>query len=212
MTPLTKIENGILSGDWQLVCDGFNKLTGKSLLPPVITPAKPIFDIETAGKKEVYEYIKKNLNPSIGAMKSFSIEELREMFSVFSMENNTDNVEVQPVQPQVQKSALKKSKKIDPHQTGFVDEFRYFQPTKLYGATKMQDVDVAPLRLVEDPNMKYIKDAEDFEYNPREAPKLADIVCLKCKKTFRNLEKLGVELDGETKGICPTCQESVGRQ
>jgi hypothetical protein len=209
MTPLTKIENGILSGDWQLVCDGFNKLTGKSLSPPVITPTKPIFDIETAGKKEVYEYIKKNLNPSIGAMKSFSIEELREMFSVFSMENTVDD---EQTRPKAQKSAPKKSKKIDPTQTGFVDEYRFFQPTKLYGATKMQDVDVAPLRLVEDPNMKYIKDAEDFEYNPREAPKLTDIVCLKCKKTFRNLEKLGVELDGETKGICPTCQESVGRQ
>lgn len=209
MTPLTKIENGILSANWQLVCDGFNKLTGKSLLPPVVNPPKPVFDIETASKKQVYEFIKENLNPSIGAMKSFSIEELREMFSVFSMENNVDD---EQTRPKAQKSAPKKSKKIDPTQTGFVDGFRYFQPTKLYGATKMQDIDVAPLRLVEDPNMKYIKDADNFEYNPREAPKVTDIVCLKCKKSFKSLEKLGVDVDGETKGICPTCQESTGRQ
>ncbi len=55
-TPLTKIENGILNADWELVCEGFNKLTGKKLTPPEpIVLVKPSLDVQKATKKEALQ-------------------------------------------------------------------------------------------------------------------------------------------------------------
>lgn len=207
MTPLTKIENGILGGDWTLVCEGFNKITGKNLTPPVVIIPEVKFDPDKASKKELYEFIKNKYNSSIGAMKSFSIDELREMIVIFAGEE----VEDEPAAPKVQ--LPKKSRApIDPNKTGFLPDGRFFQPSPLYGNKTMNAVDVAPLRLVEDPNLKKVIEPDDFEHNARPAPKMIDIKCLQCKKTFKHVESVGVELDGETKGLCQTCQESVGRK
>ena len=56
MTPLGKIEEGIVKGDWAPVCEGFNKLTGKKLTPPkpIVTTIESIFDPQKATKKELY--------------------------------------------------------------------------------------------------------------------------------------------------------------
>ena len=55
-TPLSKIENGIINGDWKLVCEGFNRITGKNLEPPAIKleTSEP-FDPSKAKKAELYK-------------------------------------------------------------------------------------------------------------------------------------------------------------
>lgn len=213
MTPLTKIENGILAGDWQLVCDGYNKITGKNLAPPIIEPPKPLFNIETASKKELYSHIKENLNPSIGAMKSFSIEELREVMSIYQTEDKSEESNPVVVEAPTPISRGKRPK-IDPYQTGFLSDGRFFQPSKLYGNTKMNDVDIKPLHLVEDANFKKITEPTDFEHNPRDPPRTVDAVCVRCKTKYKTLAGLAVtdEKDTDLRGNCPKCQESVGRQ
>ena len=211
MTPLTKIENGILSGDWQLVCDGYNKITGKNVVTQINEPQKPVFNDEKASKKELYSHIKENLNPSIGHMKSFSIEELREVISIY-------NTEGDPIlaPPEIVTPAAGRGKKlrIDPHQTGFLPDGRFFQPSHLYGNKKMNDVDIKPLHLVEDANFKKITEPTDFEHNPRDPPRTVDAVCVRCKTKYKTLAGLAVtdEKDTDLRGNCPKCQESVGRQ
>ena len=209
MTPLTKIENGILSGDWQLVCDGFNKITGKSLSPPIVEPVKQVFNPDKASKKELYNYIKENINPSIGAMKSFSIEELREILIIYGSESAFDYQEEVTKLP-TKTNVRPKKVKIDPAQKGFLNDGRYFMPTKLYGNTKMLDEDVKPLHLVEDPILKKIVEPDDFEHNPRNPPRTVEAKCVRCGIQYKTLAGLTVsdEEDPDLRGNCPKCQES----
>jgi hypothetical protein len=210
MTPLTKIENGILGGDWTLVCEGFNKITGKNLTPPVVVVPEEVFDPNKASKKELYEFIKNKYNSSIVAMKSFSIDELREMIVIFGAEEN-EEIEVVAPKPQ---SPKKSKAPIDPNKTGFLPDGRFFQPTPLYGNKKMIPVDASPLRLVEDPSLKKVIEPDDFEHNARPAPKMIDAVCVRCKTKYKTLLGLAVtdEKDSDFRGNCPKCQESVGRK
>lgn len=54
MSLLSRIKEGIIKGDWQIVCNVYNMATGENLQPPVI---KKVFNYKTANKKELLEWI-----------------------------------------------------------------------------------------------------------------------------------------------------------
>ena len=82
MTPLGKIEEGIIGGDWKLVCDGFNRLTGKKVTPPLTKQIQEVFDPNTAKKAQLYSWLKTNTDMEMGPPKEYSIEDLREIVNV----------------------------------------------------------------------------------------------------------------------------------
>jgi hypothetical protein len=191
MTPLNKIETGIITANWGLVCEGFNKLTGKKLTPPVAKEEPKAFDPETANKRELYAFLQETMD--MQPMKSYSIEELREMALVHAMEktyedSTTPNV-VQPV-----------------HEEGgpiFLDGFRFTS-----GKKKLLPMDMEKVIATLDPQLALVKDPTN-EYNPRKPPKRIQVRCLKCKKSFEQLAGLAVEVDGERRSMCPVCSETI---
>lgn len=192
MTPLNKIETGIVTANWALVCEGFNKLTGKKLTPPTPKVEVKAFNPDTASKKELYDHLK-NIMPMESA-KAYSIAELREMAIVHSMQ---EDYEEEPVAPIVAQPTN------DPNGPIFLDGFRFTS-----GKKKLLPMDMQKVVATLDPQLALVKDPTN-EYNPRKPPKKVQVRCLKCKKSFEQLAGLAVEVDGEKRSMCPVCSETV---
>ena len=92
MTPLGKIEAGITDANWQLVCDGFNKLTGKKLEPPqqITMTLKATFDPQKATKKELYNWLL-DYAP-LEPMKNYTVADLKEMVGVYQLTEKAEPV------------------------------------------------------------------------------------------------------------------------
>lgn len=195
-TPLTNIENGIITGDWNLVCEGFNKLTGKKLKPIVITPQVEEFNPETASKRELYKWIKDKYD--IAPMKTFTVDELKEMAVIFSANQvhsiNNDYTDELTAEIKVQELS---------DGAAFLDGFRYHS-----GRNKLLPIDKLKVNAVLEPALKG-DDGPDREITKREAPKKINMKCLKCNKSFMNYSYLAVETGGELKSLCPNCSESL---
>lgn len=192
MTPLTKIENGIMSGDWNLVCEGFNKLTGKKLTAPILKkdielPDQKI-DSTPSTKRELYNWIKNKYD--IAPYKTFTIEELREMYTVYSV--NDDLLDEVVVETQELANGA-----------AFLDGFRFHS-----GRKKLLPIDTQKVIATLEP-MLHGDDGPDKETQKRDAPKKINMKCLKCNKSFSNYAYLGVDSGGEVKALCPVCSETI---
>jgi len=204
-TLLTKIENGILDGNWALVCEGFNKLTGKKLTPP--EPAilvKPTLNVQKATKKELYHWLLDYV--PLEPIKNYTITELREMVGVYQLAEEVE--QVIPEAPVKKDNGyidpFKKSGDIPlPNGAAFLDGFRYTS-----GKRKLLPIDTQKVVATLDPQLKDVGDPTN-EYVPRQAPKKASLKCMKCSKKFQSYSQLGVEVDGELKALCPVCAESI---
>lgn len=214
-TPLTNIENGILLGDWALVCQGFNKLTGKSLSPPApaVKPAAR-FNPETAPKKELYKFMTGVIE--MGPIKDYTVADLREMAVVHAMgaeidytESIIDNTYATTTEAPVRKDSgfvnpfKKGGDDILPNGGQFLDGFRYHS-----GKSKLLPIDKIKVKAVVDPQLLKVGDPA-ADYTPREPIEKVDNKCMKCSKTFKAYKGIGVEVDGELKSLCPICSESV---
>ena len=213
-TPLTNIENGILLGDWMLVCQGFNKLTGKSLSPPAPT-AKPVvkFNPETAPKKELYKFMTGVIE--MGPIKDYTVADLREMAVVHAM-GETDDDYTEPIiddRYTVEQPVRKDNGFINPFKSDtslpdggqFLDGFRYRSGKS---KSEMLPIDKLKVKAVVDPQLVKVGDPA-ADYTPREPVEKVDNKCMKCSKTFKAYKGIGVEVDGELKSLCPICSESV---
>lgn len=207
MTPLTKIENGILKADWALVCDGFNKITGKALTPPqqLTMKLESTFNAKKASKKQLYNWL---LDYSIAmqGIQYYTIAELREMVGIYQL---AEEAEVEApvkrdngyINPDLRGGPLTTVNL--PNGASFLDGFRYTS-----GKRKLLPIDTQKVIATLDPQLKNVGDPTN-EYVPREAPKKSILKCLKCSKKFETYSQLGVEVDGELKALCPTCAESI---
>lgn len=193
MTPLGKIEAGILSGDWNTVCEGFNKLTGKKLTPPVQKAEKVVFNPEKAPKKELYSYLGKIMD--LEPIKNYSLADLREMAVVHSAFSTEDLVSQTWSDTPQHAAALDKGV--------FLDGFRYHS-----GRSKLLKIDQKPVTVIVEPQLANIGDPTK-EYQPREPVKHINFSCMKCKKSFSAPESRGMYIDGEAKALCPVCSETV---
>lgn len=196
MTPLTKIEQGVIKGDWNLVCEGFNKLTGKKISPPATKTEPAKFVIKGAAKVALYKYLSDKID--LEPMKSYTKADLVEMASVHAMsedftEEIVDNTYPEP--PPKNTTPLKSGK--------FLDGFRYHS-----GRKELLPMDNTKLSKFTDPQLKNVGDPEK-EYVPRDPPKKVNYKCMKCSKSFKGLSSLGVMVDGETKALCTVCSETV---
>lgn len=206
MTPLTKIENGILDANWALVCEGFNKLTGKKLEPPqqITMTLESTFEASKASKKELYNWLLCYV--PLEPMKNYSVAELREMVGVYQL---AEEAEIETpikkdngyIHPDLKGGPLTTVKL--PNGAAFLDGFRYTS-----GKKKLLPIDTQKVVATLDPQLKDVGDPTN-EYVPREAPKKTTLKCLKCSKKFQSYSQLGVEVDGELKALCPVCAESI---
>lgn len=200
-TPLSKIENGILNGDWELVCMGFNKLTGKNLQPPVKKETPKAFDPSKAKKTELYSALKELMGAELEPPKNYSIEELREMYMVHSISFD-DYISVDtPEFNNLQKNTAAQK---DFEVGKMLDGFRYTSGKRELLKADKRPIAAAPL----EPQLAKVLDGER-EYVPRDAPEKIMAKCIKCGKIYQTLKGLGVTLDGETKTHCANCQESL---
>ena len=194
-TPLSNIENGITTGDWKLVCDGYNKLTGKKLSPLVVKKEEKKFDPKTSSKRELYNFMKTKFD--IAPIKAYTIEDLREMVLVHSLnQSSTEDVYEDELTAKVEVQKLANGE-------AFMDGFRYTS-----GRKELLPMDKLRVRAVLDPLLKDVGDPTN-EYVPRDPPKRIEMRCLKCSKKFKNFASLGVESGGELKALCPVCSENV---
>lgn len=204
-TPLTKIENGILNADWELVCEGFNKLTGKKLTPPEpIVLVKPSLDVQKATKKELYHWLLDNAPFPLEPLKNYTITELREMVGVYQLVEEPEPVVKKDngyINPDLRGGPLTTVKL--PDGAAFLDGFRYTS-----GKNKLLPLDTQKVVATLDPQLKNVGDPTN-EYTPREAPRKSTLKCMKCSKRFEGYSHLGVEVDGELKALCPICAESI---
>lgn len=185
MTPLSLIEKGILEGDWVSVCTAFNKLTGKKLEPPNLKPPEKKFDPATATKAQLYKKIKE-INGTLAPSKAYSLDELREMWTIYSMEEEEEEEENDDVQLNV------------------LDGFRFVsKPDKLlYDDKKSVKIvpDKAIEQIVENPNFKRKEQTS--------RPAKVKAKCSKCRALFNTYKSYAVEIDGEPTGICDVCKET----
>jgi len=193
MTPLTKIENGILSGDWQLVCDGFNKLTGKKLIPPAPPKQEVKFDPLKANKRALYAFLKSKIE--MDTINAYSIDELREMSVVHTSEEESEGDEEVVIESSEDKAL--------PNGGKFLDGFRYTT-----GRSKLLPIDQERVVTFLDPMLKNVGDPQN-EYRPRNPPKKITVKCMTCKTAFRQTAGIAVEVDNELKSLCPKCSETV---
>ncbi len=217
-TPLTNIENGILLGDWTLVCQGFNKLTGKSLSPPA-PAAKPVvkFNPETAPKKELYKFMTGVIE--MGPIKDYTVADLREMAVVHAM-GETDDDYIEPIIDNTYTATTEAPVRrdngfVNPFKKGgndilpdggqFLDGFRYRSGKS---KSEMLPIDKIKVKAVVDPQLVKVGDPS-ADYTPREPVEKVDNKCMKCSKTFKAYKGIGVEVDGELKSLCPICSEQV---
>ena len=203
-TPLTKIENGILNADWELVCEGFNKLTGKKLDPPkpITATLETTFNPQTASKKELYNWLLYYV--PLEPIKNYSIAELREMVGVYQLVEEPEPVVKKDngyINPDLRGGPLTTVKL--PDGAAFLDGFRYTS-----GKNKLLPLDTQKVVATLDPQLKNVGDPTN-EYTPREAPRKSTLKCMKCSKRFEGYSHLGVEVDGELKALCPICAESI---
>ena len=203
-TPLTKIENGILNADWELVCEGFNKLTGKKLDPPkpITVTLETAFNSKTASKKELYNWLLYYV--PLEPIKNYSIAELREMVGVYQLVEEPEPVVKKDngyINPDLRGGPLTTVKL--PDGAAFLDGFRYTS-----GKKKLLPLDTQKVVATLDPQLKNVGDPTN-EYTPREAPRKSTLKCMKCSKRFEGYSHLGVEVDGELKALCPICAESI---
>lgn len=206
MTPLTKIENGILNADWELVCEGFNKLTGKKLDPPkpITATLETTFNPQSASKKELYNWLLYYV--PLEPIKNYSIAELKEMVGVYQLAEEVEPIELEaPVKKDNgYVNPFKKGDDIPlPNGAAFLDGFRYTS-----GKKKLLPIDTQKVVATLDPQLKNVGDPTN-EYTPREAPRKSTLKCMKCSKRFEGYSHLGVEVDGELKALCPICAESI---
>lgn len=198
-TPLSKIESGIITGDWNLVCEGFNRLTGKNLSPiqPIVKQEVRVFDPSSAKKKEIYTWLKDKMD--LGPITSYYLKELREISYIHLMEANTEENTEDPMI-------------LDEYVNGtdvavgrFLDGFRYTSGKN----TRMKE-DLVKLKAFVDPQLAMVGDPTN-KYEPRETPKNIQLKCTKCKKKFNGLAGISVkdELSGEAMGLCAICREII---
>ena len=204
MTPLGKIEAGITDANWQLVCDGFNKLTGKKLEPPqqITMTLKATFDPQKATKKELYNWLL-DYAP-LEPMKNYTVADLKEMVGVYQLAEEAEPVVKKDngyISPDLRGGPLTQVKL--PDGAAFMDGFRYTS-----GKKKLLPIDMQKVVATLDPQLKNVGDPTN-EYVPRDAPKKSSLKCLKCSKKFESYSHLGVEVDGELKALCPICAESI---
>ena len=204
MTPLGKIEAGITDANWQLVCDGFNKLTGKKLEPPqqITMTLKATFDPQKATKKELYNWLL-DYAP-LEPMKNYTVADLKEMVGVYQLTEKAEPVVKKDngyISPDLRGGPLTQVKL--PDGAAFMDGFRYTS-----GKKKLLPIDMQKVVATLDPQLKNVGDPTN-EYVPRDAPKKSSLKCLKCSKKFESYSHLGVEVDGELKALCPICAESI---
>lgn len=208
MTPLGKIEAGITDANWQLVCDGFNKLTGKKMEPPIIKVAiSESFDPNKAKKTQLYKWLQDKIE--MGPSKEYSTEELREIANVhlLSIEPDMETVEI-PIKkdagyinPDLRGGPYPS---VDlPDGAAFLDGFRYTS-----GKKKLLPMDTLKVVATLDPQLAKVGDPTN-EYTPREPPRKAQLTCLKCSKVFEGYAGIGVTLDGQLKALCPVCREII---
>ena len=195
-TPLSNIENGITTGDWKLVCDGYNKLTGKKLSPLVVKKEEKKFDHKTSSKRELYNFMKTKFD--IAPIKAYTTEELKEMVLVHSLnETSTEDVYEDELTAKVEVQKLSDG-------AVFMDGFRYTS-----GRKELLPMDKLKVTANFDPQLKGDDGPQDREVTKRDPPKKVNMKCLKCSKSFSNWAYLGVESGGELKALCPICSESI---
>ena len=198
MTPLGKIEEGIIGGDWKLVCDGFNRLTGKKVTPPLTKQIQEVFDPNTAKKAQLYSWLKTNTDMEMGPPKEYSIEDLREIVNVHILSEAPAKRDSGYTNP------FKSNQDVKLEGGGaFLDGFRYTS-----GKGKLLPMDTLKVTAALDPQLVKVGDPTN-EYIPREPPKKANLKCLKCNKVFEGYAHLGVTSDGELKALCPVCIEII---
>lgn len=188
MTPLTSIEKGILEGNWEYVCAGFNKLTGKKMTPP--KPKEAVFNAATAKKGDLFKKLAQ-MGVNLAKLADYSLEDLREMYDVYT--NNTTVMDEEETE-----------KVIPPFRPSKDNQLFIVNPTKLMHGDKL------PINITPDPILDKIVDSNSSTVKSKRAP--ADRVkakCIKCKSQFEDYKKFTSESDGERSGVCATCKESV---
>lgn len=192
MTPLSLIEKGILAGDWKNVCAGFNKLTGKNIEPPkaVAPKVEPVFNPQTAKKPQLYKKLLE-LNENLAPAKAYTLEDLREMWTVYQAE-----LEETVDAPQ--------SSNTGATSIPVLDGFRYVKdPNRLLFDDKKS------IRVSEERALAAVQDNPDFERKIASSrPTKVKAKCIRCKTQFNTYKTYTNNVDGELVGVCDVCKES----
>lgn len=186
MTPLKKIEDGILAGNWQLVCDGFNKLTNKNLEPP--KPPAPIKK-DPKTKKEFYEaLVEMGVNPA--PIKEYTLADLQEMHAVYS---SIETIVEQDISPQQQSTK-------SPISSG---PLYVFKPEKVLHMDKH-----VPIKVIPDKELELVVESKESNRIKRQPPRKVTAQCSRCATTFNTLGEFTFNDNGLIRGICDVCKES----
>lgn len=188
---LDVIEEGILSGNWDIVCSAYNKLTGKNIRAPQKIEA-PQFNLDRATKKQIIEELKK-LNLYEDRLSKLKIDDLRDYYNLITQEEDSHSTTTESV-PQDTKLV-----NISPN-----PEYTYIPAS---AENKILNGDKMPLRVV----------LSDFEsYNDEKSPtqkakrptNVVSAKCIKCGsvgKTSLARVIAGVGSPNEKAYICPKC-------
>jgi hypothetical protein len=190
-TPLSKIREGIIGGDWQLVCDGYNKITNSDLLPPEIPILKQDIKIkaqEPITKKDFYNAIIE-MGGSLGKLANYSLDELKEIRDITKAESEI----IPDTSPHEQIVSIKLSN----------GPLYVSKPEKLLHMDKH-----VPVRVVADATLDKIVEPEITNRVKRPSPKKVNARCAKCGRKFNALAAFTFSENGETTGICDECKES----
>lgn len=149
---IDQLEAGIVSGDWKVVCDVFKKMTGKDVAPPklVVAPLTPPFNVATAKKTEIYKKLSELI--TLGPMKDYSTDDLRDLYtlnteealdfeeevelSVVSATDNGDNASPNPAYTYVPKE--KAHRILNGDKRKFNPTFRDFDSYNDEGKSKVE--------------------------------------------------------------------------
>lgn len=71
------IKNGILTKNWNLICDSYFRLTGEKVEVPEDTAPATVIDPFTMNKKDLYKYLTVDLECRLGPMKSYQLDDLK---------------------------------------------------------------------------------------------------------------------------------------
>ena len=188
MTPLEKIEKGIVSGDWQLVCDGYNKITNKKLTPPIEKPLPPPVK-KLSSKKDYYAEIISMGVGGLDKIENYTLNDLKEMLMVYKISDG-------------QKHHTSPQEENDEQPT-LSGPLYISKPEKLLHIDKNIAVKVVP-----DKNFDLIKEPNNTNRVKREPPKKVRAECSKCSEIFNALAAFTFNDNGKTIGVCDVCKES----
>ena len=80
MTLMQQLKEGILTGNWDIICSVYSSATGEVISPPEQTKIEEVvFDHKTAKKKDLYKWIKDNYDIKLKSITSYKVQDLRDI-------------------------------------------------------------------------------------------------------------------------------------